>query len=508
MYAIDWLDRQASTRPNKVALVDVATDRKYTYAEFNERASRFAEYLRDEWKLKKGDRVAVLSQNSSEYLEMLYGCAKVGVIMVCLNWRLSVKELEFIVHDAEPEALVYTDGFISEGKELALMNSIEKTMVVGQVEANGHVAYEDALARSSGERVVMKGMKVDDAWHLLYTSGTTGRPKGVVQTFGMVLFNAVNVQLVNRLNEDDVFLNVLPFFHTGGLNLYTNPILHVGGTVHIMNAFDVEKTMALLSNEVTTFFGVPAIYLFICQHPKFKEAKFANVRHWACGGSPIANALLEEYLAKDIIICFGFGMTETGPTVFLTDENVAKNKIGTVGKPVIHVQTKVVDPTTHQTVGPNERGELLIRGPSITPGYWRLEEATKKAIDSTGWLNSGDIAYYDEDGDYFIVDRSKDMFISGGENVYPAEVENVIYAMDGVQEVAVIGVPDDKWVEVGKAIVVVDPNSTIDEDAIKAHCKAQLAGYKVPKHYEFVELLPRNASGKVEKQQLRKLYGG
>ncbi len=507
MYAIDWLDKQAKIRPNKLALVDVATNREVTYAQFNERASRFAEFLINDWKLDKGDRVAVLAQNSSDYLEMLYGCAKAGIVMVCLNWRLSVNELDYIMRDAQPAGLIFSAEFIKEGQELARLCQLDKLMQVGADNIDKtHVNYEECLANASGQLLVMNKTELTDTWHLLYTSGTTGKPKGVIQTFAMVLFNAVNTQLANQLNQDDVFLNVLPFFHTGGLNLYTNPVIHVGGTNYIMNAFDAKKAMVLLANNITCFFGVPAIYLFICQHADFKEMNFDQVRHWGCGGSPIANALLEQFLAKDIVICFGYGMTETGPLVFLTDEITAKNKIGTVGKPALHVECKIVNANGAPQIA-NECGTLLIRGPSITPGYWRAEEASRQAINSDGWLDSGDIAYFDQDGDFFIVDRAKDMFISGGENVYPAEIENVIAEIDDIVDVAVIGINDDRWVEVGKAILVKKNNSTINTADITAYCKQRLAGYKVPKSCEFIDIMPRNAAGKIEKTQLRKLYG-
>jgi fatty-acyl-CoA synthase len=230
------------------------------------------------------------------------------------------------------------------------------------------------------------------------------------------------------------------------------------------------------------------------------------VRNWACGGAPIPKVLLEQYLAKGVTICFGFGMTETGPTVFLTDEDTARRKVGTVGKPVMYVEGKVVDSQTRQRLGANQRGELLLRGPGITPGYWNNPEATAKAFED-GWLCTGDIAYFDDDGDYYIVDRSKDMYISGGENVYPAEVENVIFQLEGVAEAAVIGVHDAKWGEVGKAIVALKPGALASADDVIAHCKARLAGFKAPKYVVFVPAVARNAAGKLDKPTLRRQFG-
>jgi len=497
----DWLVKQAQQFPDKTALVDLYSARSVSYAQLNERAGRCAEFLRDQWGLKPGERIAVLAHNSAEYVELLYACGKLGVFLVCLNWRLSVDELRAIVGDAGPAAFVFGIEFEPAGQALAEAFGIERRMVLGAPD------YEASLARASGAGVVMPWRKHDDIWYLLYTSGTTGKPKGVIQTFGMAFTNAVNGMLAAGLRREDTLLSVLPFFHTGGLNLYMNPMVMCAGTTIIMRQFDVDKTMELLEGGVTAMFGVPAIYLFLSQHPRFDAADFSKVRSWACGGAPIPKTLLEKYLAKNITICFGFGMTETGPTVFLTDEATARKKVGTVGKPVMYVEARVVDSATRQTLGANQRGELLLRGPGITPGYWNKPEATAMAFED-GWLCSGDIAYRDEDGDYYIVDRSKDMYISGGENVYPAEAENVLFQMEGIAEAAVIGVHDDKWGETGKAIIALKPGAEASVEAVLAHCKARLAGFKVPGHVVFVPMLPRNAAGKVEKPRLRGEFGG
>lgn len=502
----DWLVKQAQQFPDKTALVDLFSGRSISYAELEQRASRCAEFLRDQWGIKAGARVAVLAHNSAEYVELLYACGKIGALMVCLNWRLSLDELRGIVADAQPRAIVFGSEFEQTGLVLAEAFDMKRRMLLGAAH-DDTVGYEASLAAASGASVVMPWRGHDDFWYLLYTAGTTGKPKGVIQTFGMAFTNAVNGMLATGMRREDTLLSVLPFFHTGGLNLYLNPMLMCAGTTIIMRQFDVDKTMELLQGGVTVMFGVPAIYLFLSQHPGFDTADFSRVRSWACGGAPIPKSLLEKYLAKNVTICFGFGMTETGPTVFLTDEATARRKVGTVGKPVMYVEARVVDSATRQTLGANQRGELLLRGPGITPGYWNNPEATAKAFED-GWLCSGDIAYCDEDGDYYIVDRSKDMYISGGENVYPAEVENVLFQMEEVAEAAVIGVHDDKWGEVGKAIIVLRPGAEISVEAVVAHCKARLAGFKAPRHVVFIPALPRNAAGKVEKPRLRSDFGG
>ncbi|OHC72930.1 MAG: long-chain fatty acid--CoA ligase [Rhodocyclales bacterium RIFCSPLOWO2_02_FULL_63_24] len=501
----DWLVKHAAQFPRQIALVDLHSSRAVTYAQLNERASRFAEFLRERWQIKPGDRVAVLAHSSSDYVEMLYGCGKLGAIMVCLNWRLALGELTGIVADARPAAVIWGEEFDQIGTALAEACTLTRRMVTGAPRP-GIAGYEAALAEMSGATLAMPWRQHDDVWYLLYTAGTTGKPKGVPQTWGMAFTNAVNGMLATGLRREDKMLSVLPYFHTGGLNLYLNPTIMCGGTTLIMRQFDVDQTMDLLEREATVMFGVPAIYLFLSQHPRFAGADFSRVRSWACGGAPIPKTLLEQYLAKGVTICFGFGMTETGPTAFLTDEATARQKVGTVGKPVMYVEGKIVDPATRELLGAKQRGELLLRGPGITPGYWQQPETTAKAFED-GWLCTGDIAYFDDDGDYYIVDRSKDMYISGGENVYPAEVENVIFQMEGVAEAAVIGVHDAKWGEVGKAIVALKPGVQATAEDVIAHCKGMLASFKAPRYVVFVPAVARNAAGKLDKPALRRQFG-
>ena len=497
MVTFDWLDKQAHLFPNKTALVDAATGRRFSYPEFHLRASRVAEILREDWGIQSGDRVALLAHNSSDYFEILYGCAKIGAILVCLNWRLAVPELAFIVEDATPSALIFDDEFTEVATAVAGQHKITRLLPMS--------AYEEALEQTSGQPIVMPPTPLDTPWFLLYTSGTTGRPKGVIQTHGMVFYNALNIGHPIHLNSSDVTLNLLPFFHTGGLNLYTNPTLMFGGTAVIQRSFDPQQTFRLLANEVTAFFGVPAVYLFLSQHKDFAKTDFSNVRSWACGGAPMPVSLLETYATRGLIIRQGFGMTETGPTVFLVDHANAMTKSGSVGKPQLFVEVRIID-RQGIDVPQGEMGELLVRGPGVTPGYWELPEMTVETITAQGWLHTGDVARCDEDGYYYIVDRWKDMYISGGENVYPAEIENVLFYHPAISDVAVIGVPDAKWGEVGKAVIVLEPGEALTEAEIVAYCRERLARYKIPKTAVFVIELPRNAAGKVLKTELQKQF--
>jgi fatty-acyl-CoA synthase len=504
MFTFDWLAKRAELSPDKPALIDAASGRRFTYAQFHERASRLAEFLRDEWAIRPGERIAILAPNSTDYFEALYACAKVRAILVCLNWRLAVPELEAIVHDSTPRALIYDGQFAGAAHGLLGQTSIERLLCLGEAAPGGEWPYERAISQASGRPVVMPPRSLDEVWHILYTAGTTGRSKGVLQTFGMVLYNALNIGLGIDLTSQDVTLNLLPCFHTGGLNMYANPTFHVGGTAIIQRAFDAAETLHLLSTQATAFFGVAAVYLFMSQHPDFEKTDLSGVRSWASGGSALPTSLLELYARRGIVIQQGFGMTETGPTVFLIDKEHALCKGGSVGKAQMHVQVRIVD-SHGQDLAPNEAGELLIKGPGVTPGYWQLPEVTAAAIEE-GWLHSGDVARVDEDGYYYIVDRIKDMFISGGENVYPAEVENVIFQMPQVADVAVVGVPDPRWQEVGKAVIVVKEGMALAEAEVMDFCRGKLAAFKIPKSVAFVPQLPRNPAGKVLKQQVRQWF--
>ncbi len=506
MYTFDWLARQADLRPDKTALIDAASGRRFTYPQFHERAGRLAEFVRREWRLAPGERVALLAPNSSDYFEILWGCAKAEVILVCLNWRLAVPELEIIMRDATPAALIYDPAYAEAARALAERLGIDRLMALEPEPPPGVAGYEAALTSASGRPVVMRPRGLAETWHILYTAGTTGKPKGVLQTFGMVFYNALNIGLAIGLTDEDVTLNLLPCFHTGGLNMYTNPTFHVGGTAIVQKAFEPGETLRLLAEEATAIFAVSAVYLFLSQHPDFERTTFRRMRSWAAGGAPIPTSLLQTYLARGIEIQFGFGMTETGPTVFLIEKGADPSKLGSVGKPQLYVDVRIVD-RDGRDLPPGERGELLIKGPGVTPGYWQRPDVTAAAIED-GWLHSGDVAVRDADGYYTIVDRWKDMFISGGENVYPAEVENVIYQLPAVAEAAVIGVADARWGEVGRAFVVVRPGQELGAAEVIAHCQAQIARYKVPKSVVFLDKLPRNAAGKVVKDALRQMDAG
>jgi len=502
---MNWFDlagHRARVTPDRLALEDLASGSSYNYRQLNEQAARFAAAARGTWGLDEGDRIAFLGHSRAEFFVMLFGCAKAGLVLVPLNWRLAQPELEQLMEDCTPKALVFGEEFTDATQKLRTSGHVETLVDLdGNTGACRH--YDTDLADTTPELAPHSDRDPDTPWYLLYTSGTTGRPKGVIQTFRMMMSNYLNIGLAVDLTGQDTLLNVLPLFHTAGINLYSSAVFLAGGTVLVARAFEPDQAMDVLENRATIFFGVPAVYQAILEHPAFSGDRLRNVRSWGCGGAPLALPVARRFVEQGIRVRTGMGMTETGPTVFLLDESDVLDKIGSVGRPQLLTEVRIVG-TDGRDAGPGESGELLIRGPNVTPGYWNRPDATADAIEPGGWLHSGDVARCDEDGCYYIVDRWKDMFISGGENVYPAEVERVLVEHPEVSEVAVVGVPDEKWGEVGKAFLCLRPHSQEPDPAtLNAWCRERLAGYKVPKYFQVVDELPRNALGKVTKQVLR-----
>lgn len=508
MYHFDWIKRHAERTPDKLAIVDAHTGRQITYAQFNQRANRFASFLKDELNIQQGDRISILAANSSDYFEILFACSKMGAILNTLNWRLTPPELEFIIKDCDPRLLIYEPEFADTVDALRPQIECEHYLVMtdfGDGAPDIEWTYKAALATGSPKGVELPALKYSDTWAILYTSGTTGQPKGAQVTYGNFFYNAIGMGQAIHLTADDVNLNVLPTFHIGGLGLYACPTFHAGGTLIVMRNFDPENFLKLMVEwSVSVLLLVPSIYLMLAQFHEFDKYDLSEVRSWASGGSSLPPTLVKQFAEKDIIIQQGFGMTETGPTVFIIDKENAVRKAGSVGKPVLHTEVCIMD-QDGVMLGPDEVGELCIRGGNVTSGYWNRHEATTDAI-IDGWLHSGDAAKYDKEGFYYIVDRWKDMYISGGENVYPAEVENLIYQHPAIAEVAIIGVPHPKWQEVGKAIVVLKEGHTLSEKELIQFCQGKLAKYKIPRSAAVVDVLPRNAAGKVLKRELHKQY--
>jgi fatty-acyl-CoA synthase len=498
--AEDWIAHHTLMTPQAPAALDLASGRRFTYAQFDDRIRRAALWLKGAFGVTRGDRVAVLSMNDTDVFELQFACQRLGAIFMPLNWRLAVPELEFICNDSTPVVLIHGTEFAEAAREVQKLATIAHLASL----ANGKPSdYEAGIAAASGT-LEPPALDLDDTWTIMYTSGTTGRPKGAQITYAMAFFNAVHCSIGVGLTSKSRNLVFLPTFHTGGLNVYGNPTFHTGGFNVVMRAFDPAQFLALLTDKqlaLTHVLGVPTNFLMLTQQPGFAEADFSHLQHLGIGGSAAPLALIEVFGRKGVPMQQLWGMTETGPLGLLLSADKALSKIGSSGLPPLYVRLKICDPDGNE-VARGTTGELMIKGPNVTPGYWNRAEANKTSFTADGWFHTGDAARQDEDGYYYIVDRWKDMFISGGENVYPVEVENVIYQLDGVLENAVVGVPHEKWGEVGRAYVVLKPGANLDEGAVLDHCGTQLARYKVPKEVRFIAELPHNATGKILKHQL------
>ena len=486
----DLIAKRAELSPDAVALEEVASGRTVTYADLDAAAARAAALMASKG-VGEGDRVAILCRNRIAFFELLFGCAKLGAVLVPLNWRMPAAELDGLIADAGPALLFHDEG---DGAVVERLSTPPPAIGLDR----DYPALAATLPPHRGRSRWQAGA----TWYLLYTSGTTGRPKGVVYVYRMALANYVNIGTCIDIRSTDTTVSFLPNFHTAGINLHALPTLLAGGRVLLLEAFDADALVGLLEQErVDTMFAVPTVYQALLDHPRFAGAPLASVRHWGCGGAPLPDSLVERYRALGVRVCNGMGMTETGPTAFLVDPADAWDRIGSVGKPQLLCSARIVDASGRE-VADREVGELQFSGPGVTPGYWRNEEATRTAFTVDGWLRSGDLARRDADGFYYIVGRRKEMFISGGENVYPAEVENVLAAHPAVLDAAVMGAPDPKWGEVGRAFVQLARGHRPDGAELTDFCRQRLAPYKVPRDFRFVDEFPRTSAGKIQKHLL------
>ena len=497
--AYDWIEHHHDHRGSKPAVHDLESGRVFSYSDLHHRIDALAAHLQS-LGVVKGDRVALLAHNGPAYFDLQFAGMRIGSIAVLLNWRLTVSELEYIVNDSSPSVLIYSPEFAETATALAERCSVDHLVCIDD-------NYESIVA--TGSTPTRCEVDHDDPSTIMYTSGTTGHPKGAIITHGMTFWNVVNLGIPARITPDTVQLVVLPLFHTGGLNCYANPVLHAGGRIVVARTFDPGAALAAIGDPalgITHFFAVPAPYQFMMQHPDFEMTDLSRLQVAGVGGAPCALSIMERWAERGIEVAQGYGMTETSPSSVFLDPADAMRKIGSAGKPLLHTEVRIVA-EDGSDVGVGEVGELWTRGPNITPGYWNRPEATAEAF-VDGWLRTGDAATIDDEGYITIVDRWKDMYISGGENVYPAEVENVIYQLPQIAEAAVVGVPDPRWGESGVAVVVLAPGSTLDQSTLISHCAERLAKFKVPARMHLVDELPRNATGKVLKRELRAMLAG
>ncbi|WP_206808553.1 class I adenylate-forming enzyme family protein [Paradesulfitobacterium ferrireducens] len=508
----DLIGRMAMLNPKREALVDLDSGIPYTYRDLNERANRLANYLAEQLGIEKGDRIAFLSRNRVEMFDAFFACGKLGAIFVPYNIRLTPGELAKLMENEEPKILFYEDFFDPLVQELReSLPRLKHYAVLAETSVDGNLAYTEIMNYPNTKPRRCQGLKLEDIYLLVHTGGTTGLPKGAMISHRAVLYNQLNNILDWELDSDKTFHLLLPLFHTGGWNLLTLGMLAIGGRVLINRSFDPGLALRVVAEYKPNYvFGAATIFRMIADQAEFDITDWSSVEWVMSGAASTPVQLMEKFWDKGIKMCLGYGLTEGGPTnlcapvKFMNFEQL-KLKHASVGKPFYFTVAKIVNEEGDE-VGAGEAGELIFSGPQIFSGYWRNEQETKKTL-KNGWVYTGDMAQKDEDGFYYIVGRKKNMFISGGENVFPPEIETILYEIPEVHECCVIGVPDSKWGEVGKAIIAPKPGMSISKEQVVNFLKTKLAPYKVPRYVAFVPEVPKNSVGKIVAQEAVRLYG-
>ncbi|MFC4408857.1 o-succinylbenzoate--CoA ligase [Chungangia koreensis] len=485
-----WIEKRAMITPKRIALID--EQQQLTYLEMNRLVHNYASVLQSVYAIQKGDRVGVLAGNGIDYIITLFAVAKLNAIVVPLNIRLTADELTYQISDSGLRTFIVDDEHYDRGVELQEripLNLLTFQSLQQNTPSLSNVDEPDPLA----------------PYIICYTSGTTGRPKGAVLTQENMYWNAVNNSLGLDITSKDKVITLLPLFHIGGIGLFTFPTLLAGGTVIVPDRFDSGQALNMIEkHRVTIVMGVPAIHDAIRKSSNFDQTDLSSVRFFYNGGAPCPEELIRFYFQKGIQFGQGYGLTETSPTVFLLSEENFETKIGSIGKPVLFTDIKIVD-EEGRGVKAGEIGELLVKGPNVIREYWNLPEATAQTFQD-GWFATGDMVRQDDEGFVFIAGRKKEMIISGGENIYPLEIERVLYEMEEVDEVAVIGASHEKWGETPIAIVVMKSGTSLTDEQLRSYCASKLARYKVPSKFIFVSALPKNATGKIDKPSLKKHY--
>ncbi|MFV0246013.1 MAG: acyl-CoA synthetase [Qingshengfaniella sp.] len=501
-YFKDWTAFHARMNPDATILREDETGRHFTYGTFVDRVGRLAAGLRA-CGVAPGDRVATLMLNSTDTFEIMFAAPRLHALFLPMNWRLAIPELTEIVGQAQPRILIYSTEFSAQAQALA---AAFPGLRLIQADRGAPSEYE-TLATTGPMLPVPEDLDWNTTWTIIYTSGTTGKPKGALITYKMAFFNNTHASWMARLSAQSVCASFLPTFHIGGLNAFPNPVLYNGGSVIVMPRFDAARLLELMTNPAlggNRSWGVPTTFSFMAELPDFADARFNDDCVMGTGGAPMPVSLLETYQAKGVTLLQGWGMTETCSTGSILTEDRLVERIGSVGKPIISLQTRLVT-KDGRDAEQGEVGEIWVKGPNVTPGYWN-NPAADAANFEDGWFKTGDAMRQDEDGFLYMVDRWKDMYISGGENVYPAEVENVLCALPQVSQAAVIGIPDPRWGETGCAFLTLKAGAKIDEAEVIAYCNTRLARYKLPRRVVVIDEMPLNATGKMQKLVLAEMY--
>jgi len=500
MHYNDWLAKRERYTPDQEAVVDLSDGGRYTYRELNQRANSLAGLLKRKFSLNPGDRLAVLSKNCLEMIDLFFACGKIGVILVPYNFRLPAPAIRELAEDCIPSLLVYGKEFKETAKSLLESHSVPSLLPISE-------------KKESVERIVREGhpapklydADAEDIAMILYTSGTTGKSKGAMISWRQIHWNSINTAISLELTSSDSTIVNTPFYHTGGWHVLLTPLFHHGGKVVLQPEFDPADCLNIIQTEdISIFFGIPTMLRMMMEQEAFESTDFSNLRFTICGGEACPIPVIKTYRDHGVPIRQGYGLTEAGPNCYSLPAEDAIRKQGSVGFPNYHIDVRVVD-ENGDDVPAGSVGELLMKGPHAFSGYWNRDEATRKTLQD-GWVRTGDLFRCDDEGYYYIAGRKKEMYISGGENVYPVQVEKVIYEHPDVAQAAVIGVPDDQWGETGCAFVVRHADARIDESGLKAYCKKFLASFQCPGHIFFVDDLPLGHSGKVQKKVLPELY--
>lgn len=515
MFIGDYLGRRELYTPDHPAIIDAGKQPawRFTYRQMNARANRLANWLRHAAGIEKGDRVAILARDGVEHLDCFFACGKLGAIDTPLNWRLHWREIIGLLAETQPAVLIYSDDFRESVAEIAAAVDGTEYAISHYLHLDGDGIpgsrhFESTLQAAPADPVTCESLVEEDIACLLFTGGTTGLPKGAQISHRMICWNVLNT-VIHDLHHDDIYLNVYPLFHAGGLFAYLSSQIVFGNTTVLTRQFDPVQVLDLIAQEgVTVFAAVPTMYQMLTQAPNWESADLSSLRFCTSGGAPLPVPLVEQYTReKGIRFKQGFGMTEFGPGLFALAPEDAIRKAGSIGRPNTFVDVRVVD-DTNQPLGPNQIGELVLKGPSRCSGYWNNPEASAEVVDAEGWFHTGDLVTYDEEWYFFVNDRKKDMFISGGENIYPNEIEAVLYQHPAVHMCAVVGVPDAKWGEVGLACVILRSDSGATAEELLGYLQGRLARYKVPRQVILMDALPLSGMGKILKRELREQFVG
>ena len=490
------LEGRAHLSPDRIGCVLWGKKQGFRFSELEERARKVSRILLD-LGIKKGDRIALLAQNGIHYVDLFFGIAKIGAIFVPINYRFSPPEIEYIISDCQPTAFFFSPFFKETIHHVQKSGGVPHWVSLEE--------YEETLLHLPSSPLPCIDINVEDPHSLLYTSGTTGRPKGAILPHRMILWNSINTIVSWGLKWEDSAPILTPQFHSGGLNVLMVPLIHIGGRIVIAEQFTPPEVLSLIIQErITILFLVPTMFQVLAEDPGFGTADLSSIRFAISGGAPCPQWIMQLYRNRGIPFRQGYGLTEAGVNCFAMTNEESSRYTGSVGRPIFHSQARIVT-TEGKDVLPGEVGELILQGPHVFSGYWNNPAASAEAL-REGWFYTGDLAV-ERDGYYSIVARRKEMFISGGENVYPAEVEQALLSHPKIADVAIFGIPHKKWGEVGRAIVVLKPGEKMTEDEIKGFCQGRLAGYKIPKSVLYTDSLPRNAYGKVLKEEIKMRFG-